>query len=596
MRICKGTLCRYLSLMITRRILSRTRRIATVAAVFLAFNAPAFAEPAEVSELAASASAPVAAAQVQPLAVVTLPPPAVLSEKFMTVARKIMPGPQTEMMPMFLLGQFGYPAFNGFSAEDPVVIHLFKNEAGPVSVAFLARMSADSPVRAQLAQMYAVQDIPGGWTLIQQGGLKLPPSALDSMIAVARKPRGHDLELKVQLDGVKVLLREQLAAASDAADQKIRKEALDLLLTEFDALQDLGLSLDFGKDAISFSLSAKAAPRSPLGAVFSTKSGGPVPAAQFVQNKGAIVFASRYDAQSFVGYLRHLSATASKAGLADFSRSFDELLKTADLQLKNMDGTTAGSITYENGIPVTVSLCGGAQGNEKLLESLRAQADSTNTFFGRHLKAFQKGLPELDMRTALKENAFSVDGTPVHQIVSTVTAPVPTPDGQKPQSGATEQSYEIAGTKQILNSGNYFVTSLGGYTILASKQDQMRASIAAVKAGKPVEGNVATTIQLKEGEAVKAYIRIPEIMLASEAGMDPTGAGVEKMRRLSEAYRALAPEPISLSLTTSPEAHVEYHMDIPVDALAKLRIASERASRPETPATPTGSAPTTSAK
>ena len=120
-------------------------------------SAPADAPPSADAAASAPAAAPAPAAPVvvptdaRMVTYLKEAPPQTLARDLMGIARQVYPGMQTEMLPLMLLGKYGYPTFPGVSATLPVTDFVFTGpSAGDKGVVILAQISADSPVRAGL--------------------------------------------------------------------------------------------------------------------------------------------------------------------------------------------------------------------------------------------------------------------------------------------------------------------------------------------------------------------------------------------------------------------------------------------------------------
>ncbi len=507
------------------------------------------------------------------MAVVKFPPPKTFTEKVMSVARAIQPGQQTEMMPLFFLGAFGYPNYPGISQTDNVSVFLFDSEV-PSEMPFvvLAKVSKDSTLRQTAASFQWAMEDKGGWLLLSKDPsyLKLIKD-IAPYEAVNAEPADFDVEFRVFLGQEKVKtwaanLKEMLegrhAEASggkhEAIDLYKKTRFVDFLAMAGENLNWAELGVDLSAETITIGSLVDARAGTAEATFFSAKAGGPVPVAEYITSQGFMSYTSNFDIKASSAYYTVLETRAMGLVGEKGKAWLTEAGKIIQSYFADSDGTSAGSVAMQGSDSRVVSASGGTYTDKLVVDSTKVFADKLLPELFTSLPYFKRH--GMDYTFAFQENVAEVDGTPIHEFTTTFT--------MTPSAGEEEESLAKTLSEPFTQSQTNYYAVVDGTFLSASMLDDMKTLIPAVKAGVPVDGNVSD-LTLASGEAMAYEVDLTAYFGIGLANLPDDAPAAAQMKQVYDEIKAAKLAPATGKVTTGKN-RLKGTFSLPVTSLAKI--------------------------
>jgi hypothetical protein len=504
-------------------------------------------------------------------------PPQALAQDIMGVARQISPGMQTEMLPLMILGRYGYPTFPGVSTTLPVTVFIFNGPglAGRSGYVIAAQITADSPARAAFVGLHlqSQTDPASGLTFLSPNptllALALNQSA--DLAKIATEPANVDLQVTAPTSDL-TFLRSTLQTTLQArAVPSGSKKWLDFSLQELQAVSQIQVSLDCKPDAIRIAYSLTAQPGTPLARLFSAPAGGPVPAAQFVSADQPIIAVAREDIPATQAYLNQVFADAQTIAGPNSKQLLAGVQAALNAYLAQADGTVAESF----------SLSGRNNLHAQVLAGGKVTDASVVNFLQQMYPGFMAGLMQrlntangnfLLTNVTLNLNAGNLSSAPVHEVVMQQTLnPSFTPTTPTQQTALL--AFTQNGTRDSRANDMYF-SAVNGYYASASSLAGLTAIAQAVQSGQPVPNNVASVLTLSPGEIMAGQADLGQLVAGYLAKSNPSPSG-------NDTQPAPSAPPITFSATTGAN-QIQFNITIPIAAI----VQAVQLSRPPPPPPP----------
>lgn len=497
--------------------------------------------------------------------VVKLPPLQTLTSNVMSVARKVEPGPQTELLPMLMLGGFGYPSFPGVSTTDGITAFILKGQDdSDVQVVIYAKIEDGSQTRQALVSPemnIKVQDR-DGWTLLSQSEDAFA-AVKDhaALAALAAEPTEFGVEARLYVtpatkSALNKLIDEEVAEKVDEGDAET--------LAKVKAWKDFGFKLLDHNLWAGFGISANADTLS-VGALFAPRAGSPdaawaaaplpagrVDLAQVLPASGWMNYTGQFNVPATLVYLKALEPIAAQVPDKKVSALLgDAIAKYAEFTALH-GGKFAGSaseINIETGKVGQLSIVGGSfkqadvdafykYAFDKLVpEFIAIAADAVGV---------EKAELEKFMKMGVKTDVKQIDGQSVGAL--SVVAIDPT----NPENTQTTETYYAVANGNLLSSDSL---------------ESLEGLIKAVVAGKPVANNLADALPLSEGLIFNGKIDLKGIF--AQVSKNLTGDIDQSDLEAVKALEKLDLKPVDLALK-SKNGLLIYRADASVDSLITL--------------------------
>jgi len=502
------------------------------------------------------------------VAVLRFPPLSILTQKIMAVARIVQPGPETEMVPLFLFGAMGYPDFPGISKTENITVFFLENPsetAAPMpTFIVLAKIETDSPARDAIAGYgLQMQDRDDGWVLIT-----MDPGAFDRvndvspLIAAARSAKDYDIELMIELDSARIerwmqpltndLLDDvasELPEGSDAKQMQGLVQGFSTLMQVFLAnFANAKMGMDLSAEAIGAGLSIQARPGTPEAVLFSSRAGGPVDVAKYVPADAMFTYVGNTEVQPWIDYMHSLQERLQPHLSPEHLALLQNMVTEMKTYLQQYSGQWAASTNIDLAIGQISGhfICGGDFTDERVVES------------GQRL--FNKLLPEVltvvsdefseVVNYTFEENVDAHDDVNIHRlnIVS---------------------DYSKVGLDEVvpLSEQQLFLAVVAGNLLMSYSAEELKAFIDTVKAGNAVENSVAEKVQLEPGQAVHFLLDLRSYLKTIfDAVPDALSADNQKV---FDALTTAQLDPLRGDYAYA-NGRLSVGIDVPVTSIAKM--------------------------
>lgn len=495
----------------------------------------------------------------------------------MSVARVIQPGQQTEMMPLFLLGAFGYPNYPGISETDNVSVFLFdSDEAGAAPFVILAKIGKESPIRQTVGSFQWAMEDRDGWLLLSKDKSNFDYiKNLEAFTAFNAQPGDFDIEARVFLGSEKVkawasdikeMIEQEHIVASQGKDapMELRQKTriVDFFAEGAQNLKWAEIGIDLSAETVSLGAVLEATEGTPEGQILSAPVGGKVPAAKYITSLGMLDYIGKLNPTAIATYYKVLQSRAQsladddeKPWLADFGKIMDSYIAMSD-------GTSAGSVVTEGTINRMMSINGGKYTDASIVESSKILYDKLMPeLFAAIPYISEQGI---DYTFTFAENVAEADGVPIHESLTVVEVQMPEmPEGQ-------ELTQELK--DQLKQEQRTYFAVVGGDLISATQLSDMKILIAAVKGGKAVSGNISDTLSLKQGIAMAYRVDLAKYFTMGMASMPDTTPGAEQMKAVVSELQNAQLAPASGAISTGKN-RLKATFSMPVSSLAKIAQA-----------------------
>ena len=433
--------------------------------------------------------------KIQPVAYARVAPVPKTIIKINQTLQAIKPGPQTAGLSAMIGLMLGDPTLSSFDPNENVAIYAlndFSDDDEPSLIIFL-KLNANSPIKATLQknESLSIQEHKGWTVLTNRAKILKDIGDLGPLLKHARTKNSSELEVGLFVHALldnkflKAKIDEGLKELRGQKDEQgIAKNGAalaELALAEVRDLQEISLNLGLGDKAISLAYGMNARPGSPMGKLFSAKSGGKVPEGTLIPQTGFFSGTYAYDPKAVTAYWDGLTKRAlakTDGQIAKLIRQIDQLMKDA-LPLYAGTGAISFDMSLKNPTNPEISLLSAnatASTDAQFVEYLENMAKYTHTLIDTMMKAIGGligGAEELnvedlmDFKIGVKANAYKIDGTPIHALTQKVKVDA----------------------EAVSETTNYYAIS-GGNLLATSDKESMAELLNRLKTGKKAENSL----------------------------------------------------------------------------------------------------------
>ncbi|WP_269540205.1 hypothetical protein [Cerasicoccus fimbriatus] len=509
------------------------------------------------------------------LMAIKLPPPKSLSDDLMGLARKIVPGQQTEFLPMMVLGQFGYPSFPGVSETENVTVFIFepqKGEAEPFVI--MAKMDNDAMLKNALTakaentgSMFGMLT-PGfvttdrdGWTLFSDTEANFTyASDMDALEKIADQMSGFDINLRIFIgpenaamwtEKIKNKLADEhlLEGGSESDPELLRmNQWTDFFASIAQNLEWFSGGIDIDPETVAVGWSVQAIEGTPEYELLSMKAGGEVPVAQYVP-ASTYSYAYRLDMDAVQKYYDVLEERGMLMATDEGREWITKLGEYNRKLFAKMDGTAAGVFPMFDESVVGNGVLGGDIDEDTFNEVMQFYC---NEFFPYAIKTLAADSPMMNME--YRTDVAKIDDRSISELVSTY------------RNIQVELNEDEGSEESDVTTDNSFFLTINGDMLSAASLEVLEGLAKNVAEQTPVEDSIASRIQLKAGQSSAYRIDVRSLMnlFTSEFESESEVA--------RQAYKSLASsdlEPVT-GVTSLGDGRMTDKVSAPVSTLVKF--------------------------
>lgn len=436
-------------------------------------------------------------AQLEPIAYAKVAPLPQTMSKLIEVGNAISPNPQMASMPFIVGGMIGDPTFATIDPEADVSVLLFGDANISAPYVFVAKLTADSPIRAQMEAMGMTIAEAGEWTLIAQEPALLAALSESPLVdTVATKARAGDIEIGFwparmgsQLEMLKMML-PGLLAQNNPSMAKPENQAMISTLTsigvdEFQSAESAIIAFNLSSEAIDTAFAVNAVTDTPLHALFSMPAGGKVTEAAYVPAGDMIYGLASWNREASDAYLLHLNGkmeTLPEGKIREVS------LQIIDLY-RRWNNAMAGTYAFAGSLEGTkfdftqlyATRLSSTVNKELIVESME------------WLQTFYKGMYDEESRTGTRmtyeflDTAHVLRNTDIHRVNMKIETIMP------------EESADAMPADMLKQDMTLLFTTRDGFFHYTSSNQRMMKLLDAVQSKQPVENSIASLYTLEPG-------------------------------------------------------------------------------------------------
>ncbi|WOO39448.1 hypothetical protein [Rubellicoccus peritrichatus] len=468
--------------------------------------------------------------------VAKFPSPKVFTDKVMSVARVIQPGQQTEMLPLFLLGGFGYPNYPGISETDNVSVFFLDSGSVQPSIVILGKVGEESPLRQTLQTMQWAMEDRDGWLLLSQDpkAFKLIEN-LDALVAINAEKADFDVTARFYLGKENVkqwawqfkqMIAEAYTPTSDDESKPLeiakQQRFVDLAAQMAENLNWFEIGIDLSAETITIGSGAEAIANTPEGILFSSSAGGDIPVGKLISSDGMMSYQSAISVDAIMAYNDVLVERASKMTGEKGKAWLVEYAKMMKDYAKMSDGTSAGRMGFSEDLPEVAAVYGGKFTNKAVLDMSSIAYNKLAPELFENVSLF-KDLG-MDYTFTLNKEAGKVGDIRVYSLTTVIKMDPedPTVPGVVPEMTEQEQVSYFAVVNEML--------------ISTASMSEMKKLVANVQAGEPVAKNVASQFKAEKGAAFQYVINMADY---ASFGLDAAAEASPEMKEWADAMNKL---------------------------------------------------------
>lgn len=488
-----------------------------------------------------------------------------LMDKVSTLATSFSNSPQAMMMPALLGALIGDPTMGSFvPGSDLAVVFFDPAKAGPMPFVVLAKLTAESPVRAALSEKGMTVMDRGGWTMVGlNAGLMEAVGEAKSLLAIAQKSRSMDIEIGVWLDRLPIdatAIAAGLRRAVEEGKIKINArnadanlEALaDVFLTEMKTLESGMMGFNLGKETIAMSLQTKAKAGTPLEALFNQTTGGPTPSGEYLPvGQGMLSYVARFDPEACQVYCDSLLGRLEERAIGRAKALTSQFAAIVAPAWKLTDGVSAGSmdITPEGGMRL-LQISGTRADRAHFLQTMPPYLDFVYKELIPAMMALDPEIPQ-DAQAALtaasaefKSAVLKIGETPVDTVSTRMNAP------DNPFATQTIH-YAFAGSTLVT----------------ATQSADLEVPLKALAEGRKAAHSLAQAMPLAAGTALRVSFDLAALMRMGAAAEAATNPG--KAAQLKAALEGITLDPVAGTVFVG-HGKINLKLDLPVSSMARM--------------------------
>lgn len=499
-----------------------------------------------------------------------LPPVRELSDKLMTVARAVAPGPQTEMLPLLGLGPYGYPNFAGVSETEGVTAFVLQaGENAEMPLVLLMKIETESPMLQTVMQQGWGYEQRDEWTLLSPNPAHLAlVENVSSWIEIAQSPKTYDVEMTFELDEPRVnawmdtiksvfsnpMMLMLYPGLTAERIEEVTEELTQLasVLEDFETFT-WGLNLSAKEIAMGGTVLAKAGTAE--AAVLSSPAGGESELANLFTAEHAFMMSSKVDSKAWNTYLKSISeelkSLNSKSDDANLTSDIFELLLDFT---KDFDGTAVGCLDFDATTQkeVGLSVYGGDFKNERVVEMYEKL---NGDWYAALLKKMGLDAEEIGLQIGFQSDVAQHGDVSIHKTSSKATA------------GAKEDEEEENVQSEAFLNERYLAVAEGNL-LTTNSVEKIKDVIDLVGKGEAVDTSIGAAMPLSKGQAMKFQMDLKAIV----AGV----LAVESEEALPPSLLLVLKELLETELESLvggldyKERQMWMYMKVPVETVAKL--------------------------
>ena len=467
----------------------RSRRLAlgAILVASAALASPVFAESPEVDSVEKEVV----------LGVLRAPAPKVLSEQIVGVARKIVPGPQTEALPFMIGGMLGDPMLEGVSLTENMGAVLLERGDDIVPVLVL-KLTEESPLRQTLPSFNLHLHEFDGWTfgLQEVGAGSLIEGREEELISAVRVERRFDIELTAESSFLANKLRELLADLPQMGEMegKLMASLIAGVAAEADTVADFRIGLDLSPEAIRQALFLQATPGSPLAAFLDQKRPQNFDFAKFIPATDPVLYLGGSDIEATRGYFDHFLQRILGQTSGEEPNILQEINRLSQRFFDQSDGRSGGTFALEGFELEMTQVYSSSMTDEELGEFLNEGLKMSEKLFDQEPWA-SMGMNTSGETQELLLNHSEINDVSVHLLRTSYSMEVP----ESSEVGEEELALVESGMEQEM-----YYAMLDGFMLNTTSLSRMAGLIEAIQSGEPVEDNLASAVDL-DGNKLLAW-------------------------------------------------------------------------------------------
>ncbi|GHC09457.1 hypothetical protein GCM10007047_28360 [Cerasicoccus arenae] len=522
------------------------------------------------------------------LAAIKFPPVKALSNELMGLTRQVMPGQQTEMWPMMLLGAYGYPNFAGVSeTQGPTMFFFHAAKGDPTPYVILTKMSEKAAMRKALTMkskggnsMFGFLS-PGlvavdrdGWTLFSNDAASFEyVQDLDALAHLSDEMKGFDINARVFV-GPEMMskwvqnIKETIADDHVLNGGSVKDPALlhkqlfvEFLATIGENIEWAGIGLNITPDEVAMGFSVQAIEGAPEYSLLSAKAGGPTPIANYVA-RSMVSYVSNVDHHEILKYYEVLESRAMEVVTEEGRKWLTKAGEVNRTLISKMGDSHVGSIAFSDENVVATSAMSSELDNAVVVESMRFYYEELMPYLLQQCKAM--GYPQEAMEMVIKADVAEVQNSPVNEIQSKIGSPL---------VGQLDPTNE----EEYIRTEQTFFSVVMGNVLSSTKLDVLETLANNLTEEKPVADNIASRIQLANGQAIGSEIDVGSAVEIFAQGFDHES---EFARQALKQLMASDLAPITSSLRLGDGQGV-YEFAVPVSTIVQLSEVSRQIKQSE---------------
>ncbi len=476
--------------------------------------------------------------------------------------------PETSLLRMFMgsLSPYGYPEFSELDAGSNIGIALLEApladwEAGKLTVVGFAQLKEGGKIWTALTQKGLVLQQRGSWTWIAKDAasfdLVKAPAALTDFIA---RPQSEELRtwarlsptmLKPLHDKLFPLIAEKLTARP-ADEQKALLAYAEIAWGYFAQLHSGSSALDVNEHGIALKGTYQFLPETALGTLLRYPSAPVAPITQALSADGLVRMVVRSNPHAQSVFINGVLDGLIAVDYPPFAESLKQTKASYNIFAQHSDGSAAMDMDMAMPMgnqPPVIKMVGLASGNFTAEQAsayyrgnMAGTEKLTNAIFAT-AKTFAPAMPLPEMRSELKENVLTIDGTRFSSIVTKTST-----------AGAEQTTTVLYGV-------------VDGTIVYAMDETSLRAKLPALRAGKPVPSATPLIPQGDEQALMTVQGERVVQLVADAAQIDAADADIAaQLTTLKSGYTAAGPVRIVLSAS---QAQCTMTLTIPYKFIAQ---------------------------
>lgn len=509
------------------------------------------------------------------MAYVKLPPMRELSEKLTAKLRAVQPGLTTEIM-LMQLKPYGFPAFEGVSATDGMVIFAIydENEQMPLIV-MLAKATPESAFLQAISKEGKYQfRREGDWVLLAEKKRTLNViTDIKPLLKINSDKTEHDIwgsiftdVIKSRLLEVKLLTLLQMGVPLGGTPTDDLKDSLilfDVLAGRLVNLERFEFFANFQSESTNIGIALKAQAGSPEADLFNSKSGFNVPSAKYISNEFPLVMVGSFDAKAYLKYFDFIFSEVSSMANSDQHKPLELYRTIIRDSLTFVDGTYAATVDFKGGKSKMASVSGTKLSYDDLLRICRDSYEGENSLMLRMTQIIAN--KNTSYSFSLKPVAFEHAGIKVISTRSKMEEREPVMVADNEDWDGISEPQKPSEPQPVIFSDEHedYMAVVDGVYVIASNPDEIKAIIDRIKDKKLVAAEI---IKLTAENAMQVRLNLPQYLI-SNVDLDSVKMNEESMQAMHEIIKNSIP---LIAKVINSNDRLEGSVDIPTKTLVDV--------------------------